>query len=219
MGEPNGRRRPAEARETEIGILYERVGTIERALRGFESDVDKRFTQIASDVDKRFSELNSSLTSQINSVGVKLDERAKIPWPALGVMLSFLALLGGMAYLPIMQTQARLNDDIQHLGASYLPKDVYADRHEALRASLTDRIIAQEERLSRIAGLLEDIRKTIVPRVEHEKDWTAQHDREAALARQIEDLKRIYSDIYSPKDEIKRLEQQVDELEKRTKIP
>lgn len=72
-------------------------------------------------------------------------------WSALGVMCTGLTLIGGLAYMPVIQNIARL--DIAH--------EKTVDKITAAIERLDDRIRSGDER----------IRAELVPRTEHQRIW------------------------------------------------
>lgn len=91
-------------------------------------------------------------------------------WSALGVMCTVLTLVGGLAYMPVVQNLGRL-DAIN---------DKTAEKVGAALSRLDDKIAHVDERL----------RDQIVPRAEHQRIWDATVRNFDALARRIEQVER-----------------------------
>lgn len=182
-----------------FGVLQERVHGLEQSFRSMESGV----------------------TSQIASLAAKLEERAKIPWSAFGVMLTAVTVLGALVYWPIRENQSRLIEVADRLGIR-LETNYASSREVELRLNAAgqrrdDVQRATDERIRRSETDIDAIQKQLVPRGEHEQTWTGQRQRDVDLQRQIDEVRKGFGDLYSPKDALARMQQRIDELERQSR--
>lgn len=189
-----------------FGVLQERVHGLEQSFRSMESGVNDRF---------------SGISSQIASLAAKLEERAKIPWSAFGVMLTAVTVLGALVYWPIRENQARLIEVVDRLSIR-METNYASSREVELRLNAAgqrrdDMQRATEERIKRSEGDIDMIQKQLVPRGEHEQTWTGQRQRDVDLQRQIDEVRKGFGDLYSPKDALARMQQRIDELERQSR--
>lgn len=116
------------------------------------------------------SQING-LSQQISNLSTKLDERAKIPWPALGVMLSFLTIIGGLVWYPVKEGLDRQQRVIEKmLETSVTQKDLDV-RLTATGQRRDDWQRQSEDRSKRNSDAVADLTKSSVPRGEHEEKW------------------------------------------------
>ena len=98
MAESMGTRARDTQARYDIGALEQRVSGTEQAL--------------------------NNISSQIAALGAKLDERSRTPWVTLiaggGFLLAFMSAIGVLAYNPIEKTQARHQQILDGLQASYV---------------------------------------------------------------------------------------------------
>lgn len=74
-----------------------------------------------------------------------------------------------------------------------------------------------KERIAETKKDLRDIQTSIVPRGEHEQIWLTFKGNISDHQRQLDEMKRTYSEIYSPKDALTSLQRRIDVLESRIK--
>lgn len=182
-----------------FGVLQERVHGLEQSFRSMESGV----------------------TSQIASLAAKLEERAKIPWSAFGVMLTAVTVLGALVYWPIRENQSRLIEVVDRLGMR-METNYASSREVELRLNAAgqrrdDVQRATDERIKRSETDIDAIQKQLVPRGEHEQTWTGQRQRDVDLQRQIDEVRKGFGDLYSPKDALARMQQRIDDLERQSR--
>ena len=180
-------------------VLQERVHGLETSFRSLESSVGERF---------------SALSAQIANVGVKMEERARIPWPALGVMMSCLTVVGGLVYWPVREGQQRIIEVLDRLAATSVTK---TENDLRFTSGAQRRDDAQRTTDSRIGRIEQDIighERVLVPRGEHEQAWLGQRQRDAEFQRQLEELRKGFSDLYSPRDALTRMQQRLDQIER-----
>lgn len=72
-----------------------------------------------------------------------------------------------------------------------------------------------KERVADNRRELKDIQQALVSRGEHEQIWRSFTSNLSDHQRQLDEIKRSYSDIYSPKDALTTLQRRIDSLEQR----
>ena len=82
--------------------LGERVTNLNRRQSDLESEMRSGFKQIESSM----TALSSEMRSSVAALSANLAERSRPQWQALGVALTFAAMLGGLAYLPVEKPPA-----------------------------------------------------------------------------------------------------------------
>lgn len=157
----------------------------------------------------------AGISSQIGALSSKLDERGRTQWGVLasiaGVVLTFVIALGGLAYWPIQAQQqdaklvlARVVEILQGL-----PERFVTIRELDARAGRT------QSDLTRLAADLRQIENVTVPRGEHAERWRALEASDAALQKQVDDLKRQFGDTFSLRDALIQMQRRMDNLEER----
>lgn len=124
--------------------------------------VDARLSALETRVEGIAGSLTSVVTA-VNSLGEKLDRRSTTPWAviwsALGVMLTFVVAVGGLAYWPIKDGQSDMK-------AALLTLQDRADKRiEALTATQVTR--AEHEVHWRMGERLYDFQRDRISRVEN----------------------------------------------------
>lgn len=151
-----------------------------------------------------------AISQQIGALGSKIEERAKIPWPALGVMLSFLTIVGGLVWYPVKGDLGRLETAMIKIVDS-VPTNREIEASSKRRDDWQRQV---EERFSRVETKQEVDKKEIVPRGEHQEKWAGQTQITANLQRQIDEFRRDFGSTYSLRDAFGNVQRKVDELEK-----
>ncbi|MDR6670165.1 hypothetical protein J2X71_006452 [Rhizobium sp. 1399] len=88
-------------------------------LGGRVTNLGRRQTDLESEVRSGFKNIDTAVTSLANetrasiaALSSNLAERNKPQWQALGVALTFAAMLGGLAYLPIREATSDLKQSV-----------------------------------------------------------------------------------------------------------
>lgn len=79
--------------------------------------------------------------------------------------------------------------------------------------------IDYKERIGENKREIKELQASIVSRGEHVQIWDSFKSQISDHQRQIDDLKKTYSDIYSPKDALTSLQRRIDMLEQRIREP
>jgi hypothetical protein len=171
----------------EYGRLDQRVQTIESALSNVVSQMDRDRLHI---------------DSQFNALQASISERSKIPWPALGVMLSAIVVIGTLTWYPIRETQGEIKDVLRTQQEKMVPR-VEHEREWA----------RNEKNMNSMLDLIQRNQQAIVPRGEHEEKWRSYAVAHTALEQRVEDVRRTVGDTYSLKDAIRSMTDRLDRIE------
>lgn len=185
--------------------LGERVTNLGRRQSDLEGEMRSGFKQIELSVHSLANETRQAIASLSSTMA----ERSRPQWQALGVALTFFALLGALAYWPIRESTGDLKSAV-----SVLAEKVVTQQEMQWR---TQRGLEDRQRMElAVAGIREDQ----VPRKELERVWDAGNQRDADLQRQIDQLSASYSGTYGARDVILDLRERLDRLERtRTTVP
>ena len=183
-------------------------------------------------VGQTYTDLAAKLDASISIINSKIDERGKIPWPAVGALLSAIIAIGALAYWPIQTDQGRLAKDIDALNATLLTQ---SDRLSASIEKVSDKVVPRREneqkwnnfdaQLAAVSHRIEvnaaDIDKLGEDKISVQS-FNAEHaDMKASNARDIEnvqrqldDLQRRDADTYNVRDALLDEKKRVDDLER-----
>lgn len=200
---------PDDWRST-IGVTNQRVSGLEDAVKALSSGQD----QLARDFSLQLSKVSTELASEIKSVATSLQERSKVPWQALGVMLTFVALIGGMAYMPISENQKRMEALLLKLDEAKIGKAEFQSVISNAAQRRDDAQRAGEERDRETRAQVEKIRGEIVSRGEHAEKWQGIQQRFSDQQRQLDRIQADLSGIYTPRDAFSTLTRRMDDVER-----
>lgn len=198
----SGTSRPQSGDRSGIEIDY---GRLEQRVYGME----QAFTHLASQLERD----RTNVDHQFNALQTSLNERSKIPWPALGVVLSAMVIIGGMAWYPIKESQAELKGlfhasqdelkaSIQLINSSFVSRGEHQERWRVM-----DREI---ENLSTRINKNVD---AIVPRGEHEEKWRTYTVSHADHQRQIDTIRADLGGTYNLRDALKSMQDRLERIE------
>lgn len=179
--------------------LGERVTNLGRRQTDMESEMRAGFKTMESAVTSLANETRSSIAS----LSTNLAERNKPQWQALGVALTFAAMLGGLAYLPIREATSDLKTGVAML----------ADRM-ITRQEMDWRQARGAEDRGRMEIAIKDLRTDQVPRGEHERVWSSYDQRFIDQQRQIDEVKQAQGSVYGQRDIILDLRERLDRIER-----
>lgn len=181
--------------EMAVATLQERVQALSRDIQNFQNgtnDLDRKIERSYSELTTKFETTMAGISARfdtsIMSLNSKIDERSRIPWAAWAVAVSAIIALGGLAYWPITAKQ----DDFT-------------------------------KSLSDLRQTIERTDDRLVPRGEHEEKWRSfdaqQMDLKASISaanvnlqRQIDEITRRASDIYTQRDAMQDDKLRIDRL-------
>lgn len=175
--------------ESSYAQLGERVEGQGRRLTNLEQTVAAGFRQVENSIGALSNEFRNSQRPQ---------------WQAIGVALTFAALIGALAYWPIRESTNDLKDAI-----TVLSEKVVTQKELEWRTAR-----AQEDRTRTEIGI-RDLRDGLVPRQEHERVWASYDQRLVDLQRQIDEIKQATTSVYNQRDIILDLRERIDRLEVR----
>jgi hypothetical protein len=85
----------------------------------------------------KLEERVSGLEIGVRSILAKLDDKAKLPWPAYTLAVTVIIALGAMAYWPVRESTLDIKSEIKELKASIVPRGeherVWADERQSYR--------------------------------------------------------------------------------------
>jgi len=189
MTAPNGidaQRHYQDALQAQMG---ERVTNLGRRVTDIEGEMRAGFRQIESSI--------SALTST-------LAERAKPQWQAIGVALTFCALLGGLAYMPIREATSDLKTAVKDLASTTVS-----------RQEMDWRAARGVEDRDRTTQAINDLRTGTVARAEWTERNRAYEQQAADLSRRLEEMRADFGSVYGQRDVIRDMKQEIDGLRQR----
>ena len=193
-----------------LSVTNTRVDALADAVRGLQRGQE----QLATDFTASLGRVSTELAAEIKSVATSLQERSKIPWQALGVMLAFLTTIGTLVYLPIQQTQTRMETLIGKMDDSKVTKSELASYLTNAGQRRDDAQRAGEERDRETRAQIEKMRGEIVSRGEHAEKWAGTQQRFADQQRQIDQISTNLAGIYTPRDAFGTLGRRLDDVER-----
>ena len=179
--------------------LGERVTNLGRRQTDLEAEMRAGFKQMESAMSAVAAEMRNSVAA----LSTNIAERNKPQWQAMGVVLTFCAMLGGLAYWPINSATTDLKAAVTTISANMVTQKEMEWR--TARGS--------EDRL-RTEAAIADLRESQVPRQEMERVWQSDDQQKAALQKQIDELKQAQANTYSARDLLLDMRERQDRLER-----
>jgi hypothetical protein len=177
--------------------LGERVTNLNRRQSDLESEMRSGFKQIESSM----TALSSEMRSSVAALSANLAERSRPQWQALGVALTFAAMLGGLAYLPVREATSDLKGAV---------------------AMLSERMVTQKEMEWRTARGAEDRKRTDEAIIDlranavSRNEWSERnHARDgeiAELGRRINEIRQDVGSQYTTRDVLLSTQSEVKDL-------
>lgn len=103
-----------------------------------------------------------------------------------------------------------IKEELKDIRKNYTTREMIAsaaDKRDAERSMAVERFV-------RLENAIDDLRKSVVPRGEHEEKWRTQALTDANMSRRQDELKADISGLYSPRDAFQRMQTRLDELER-----
>lgn len=179
--------------------LGERVTNLNRRQSDLESEMRSGFKQIESSM----TALSSEMRSSVAALSANLAERSRPQWQALGVALTFAAMLGGLAYLPVREATSDLKASV---------------------AMLAERMVTQKEMEWRTArgaedrqrseAMIKELREEQVPRKELDRVFNSYDEQRADIQRQLDEVKQAQGSVYGARDILLDLRERIDRMER-----
>jgi len=179
--------------------LGERVTNLGRRQTDLETEVRSGFKNI----DTAVTSLANETRASIAALSTNLAERNKPQWQALGVALTFAAMLGGLAYLPIREATSDLKASVNLL----------ADKM-VTQGELEWRTARSAEDRARTDAAVKDLRDNQVPREELDRVFGSYDQRFTDQQRQVDEVKTAQGAIYGARDVLIELRENQQRLEK-----
>lgn len=165
-----------------------------------------RITHLETVVTKGFSDIQQTFGKQFNDLSLEMRNRDRTPWgiiwPAMGVMFAVLFGIGGALYYPVRETMSETKADIRAIKETALSVQGFQDFKNTYE---NNRVISRGEyidKFSQMANTINAVRDAQVPRKELERTWLLYDQQVINLQRQIDDLQRETSGIYTSRDKI-----------------
>lgn len=201
-GEPS--RNYISVTEAQLG---ERVTNLGRRQSDLENEMRSGFRQMEQSITAFTNETRASIAALSQGIA----ERNKPQWQALGVALTFAALIGGLAYMPIREATTDLkaaaietNKSIQALAASSVS-----------RQEMDWRAARGAEDRTRQELAIADLRAGSVTRPEWAERNRARDQEIADLSRRVEEIRSDFGSVYGTRDVIIDLKSEIDRLRTR----
>lgn len=193
-----------------LSVANTRIDNLSASVQGLQRGQE----QLASDFSAQLSKVATELAAEIKSVATSLQERSKIPWQALGVMLTFLSIIGGLVYWPINEGQKRLEAILIKMDEVKVSKAEFNSVISNAAQRRDDAQRAGEERDRESRAAIEKLRGEIVSRGEHAEKWAGTQQRFADQQRQIDQISTNLAGIYTPRDAFGTLGRRLDDVER-----
>lgn len=203
----------ADANGNDHARLY--LDAVQAQLGERVTNLGRRQTDLETEMRTGFRQIEQSIAG----LSTTLSERSRPQWQALGVALTFAALLGGLAYMPIREATTDL-------------KAAMIETNKSIQ-SLADRTVSRQEMDWRAARGAEDrlrsetaiadLRISTVTRLEWQERNNARnqeieairqamHREEENLQRQVDQLRADFGSVYGTRDVIVDLKKEIDNL-------
>lgn len=196
MANENVHRQYTDAVTAQLG---ERVTNLGRRQTDLEAEMRASFKSVETAVASLANETRSSIAA----LSTNLAERNKPQWQALGVALTFAAMLGGLAYLPIREATGDLKTAVGMLSERMIS-----------RQEMDWRQARSAEDRGRMETAIVDLRGSQVPRAELERVWAGFDQRFTDHQRQLDDVKQAQGSVYGARDVLLDLRERVDRMER-----
>lgn len=195
----NGNGVPRDYQDAFQAATSERITGLGRRQNDLESEMRSGFKQMEMSITGLANETRQALSSLSSTMA----ERSRPQWQALGVALTFAALLGGLAYWPIREGTNDLKSAVSLLADKMVTQQEMQWR--------TQRGIEDRQRTEAALALLKEEQ---VPRKELERVWDASNQRDGDLQRQVDQLTAQFTGTYGARDVILDLRERLDRLER-----
>jgi polyhydroxyalkanoate synthesis regulator phasin len=131
--------------------LGERVTNLGRRQSDLEAEMRSGFKQMESGLTSLGNEMRAAVAGLASNIA----ERNRVQWPAIGVMVSFCAIVGGVVAYPVNSSIARLDSTLSVLSDKMVT-----------RGEIDWRTARAAEDRQRLETTLAGIRADLVPRAE-----------------------------------------------------
>ena len=165
-----------------------------------------RITHLETVVTKGFSDIQQTFGKQFTDLSTEMRNRDRTPWsiiwPAMGVMFAVLFGIGGALYYPVRETMSETKADIRAIKDTALSVQGFQDFKNTYENTRVISRAEQIDKFNQVNLALSEIRASEVPRKELERTWQLYDQQVINLQRQIDDLQRETSGIYTSRDKL-----------------
>jgi len=194
----NGNEASRHYQDAVTAQMGERITNLGRRQSDLESEMRSGFRSMEASITAFTNETRTSIAA----LSQTLAERSRPQWQALGVALTFAAMLGALAYWPIREATNDLKASTNAISAVMVTRQEMDWRQQR----------SQEDRL-RTEGAIVDMRANLIPRAEHERVWQNYDQRFADQQRQIDEVKQAQNSVYGARDVLMDMRERLDRLE------
>ncbi|NLS07265.1 hypothetical protein HGP14_28665 [Rhizobium sp. P32RR-XVIII] len=174
------------------------------------TDLGRRQTDLEPEMRAGFKGIDAAVTALANetrasiaALSTNLAERNKPQWQALGVALTFAAMLGGLAYLPIREATSDLKRSVGILAEKMVTQ-----------SELEWRTQRSAEDRARTDGSVKELRDAEVPREELDRVFASYDQRFTDQQRQLDDVKQAQGNVYGARAILLDLREWIDRIER-----
>jgi hypothetical protein len=130
-------------------------------------------------------------------------------------MLSFLTVIGGLVWYPVKTELDRHGRVIEKMQDEPITSKEVEYRLNTGGQRRDDWQLAAEDRMRRNDSRIDDVMKEIVPRGEHQEKWRSNDRQFLDAQRQLDEIKKAYSGLYSPRDVLANLQRRLENVKQR----
>lgn len=178
--------------------MNERVTNLGRRQSDLETEVRSGFKQI----DGAMLSLAEEMRRGIAGLTTNMAERNRVQWPAIGVAVTFCAVLGGVLAYPVNSAIARLDNTLGGISEKMVT-----------RQEMDWRSARGVEDRTRMESAVAQIRTDQVPRAELERVWDGYNQRFVDQQRQIDAMAATNGSTYTPRDALLDLKSKQERIE------
>lgn len=179
-GEPRRYEDPFQA------AIGERVSNLNRRVTDIEVEMRSGFNQMAQSID---------------GLSKNLNERARPQWQAIGVSVSFFALIGALAYWPIREATGDLKTAVATIAERMITRE-----------EINARSVRESEDRERTDRAMVDLRNISVGRPEWMERNRSIDLAVAELSRRVDEVREAVGSQYTTRDLLLSLQNEVKEL-------
>lgn len=176
-----------------------------------------RITNLETAVNRGFADIQQTFGKQFNDLSNEMRQKDRTPWSviwsAIGVSAVIIFGIGGALYYPVRETMAETKADVRALKESSMSVQAFLDFKSTYE---NNRVVTRAEYLDKFNQLgnsINSVREDQVPRKELERTWQLYDQQVINLQRQIDDLQRETSGIYTSRDKLLEQENEIKALQ------
>lgn len=191
-------------------------------------------TMTGRPMDERITSLEvrvGGIEDGIKHIVAKLDSRERLPWGVLvgtaGFVVTLIGSIGGLAFTPLSAGISDVKATILKFEAkteNFMKREDIEAQISGLKKNVDDRLVVAadrrndlqtrtDDRMTRIERDIDGLQKVVIPRGEHDERSAAQRVKDDGFQRQIDELRKDFSGIYTPRDNVQSMMRRLDDLE------